>query len=83
MERKAGGGRRIYKKCVYVETQNPCDSRVTASYIYTLPLIAELIRNARSWAYLVTSGIFFLTLMPITAIGVITYEKKTWWKTLH
>lgn len=51
--------------------------------IYVLPMLAEKVKNVRSWAYLITAGLFFFTWLPVTAYGVLTYGKKSWWRTPH
>ena len=56
---------------------------ITTPVFYILPLMAERIRLIKAWRHLVTSGVFFLTWIPITAYGVVTYGKQGWWRTPH
>jgi len=56
---------------------------ITTPIFYILPLVAERISLKKAWQYLVTSGVFFLTWIPITAYGVVTYGKQGWWRTPH
>ena len=56
---------------------------LTTPIFYILPLVAERISLKNAWQYLVTSGVFFLTWIPITAYGVVTYGKQGWWRTPH
>jgi len=48
-----------------------------------LPMLAESIRSAQSWKYLVTAGVFYYTWLPLMFYGVITCGKKKWWRTPH
>jgi cellulose synthase/poly-beta-1,6-N-acetylglucosamine synthase-like glycosyltransferase len=50
---------------------------------YLLPLIAERISIKKAWSYLLTSGVFFFSWIPITAYGMVTYGKQEWWRTPH
>ena len=56
---------------------------ITTPVFYILPLLAERVKLQKAWQYLVTSGAFFLTWIPITAYGVVTYGKQGWWRTPH
>ncbi|OLN29924.1 glycosyltransferase family 2 protein [Desulfosporosinus metallidurans] len=56
---------------------------ITTPVFYILPLVAEKVRLRKAWKYLATSGAFFLTWIPITAYGVVTYGKQGWWRTPH
>lgn len=56
---------------------------ITTPVFYILPLAAEKVKLRKAWKYLVTSGAFFLTWIPITAYGVMTYGKQGWWRTPH
>lgn len=56
---------------------------ISTPVFYILPLVAERVQFRKAWLYLVTSGAYFLTWIPITAYGVITHGKQTWWRTPH
>lgn len=56
---------------------------ISTPFFYMLPLAAERISLKKAWKYIFTSGAFFLTWIPITAYGVVTYGKQGWWKTPH
>lgn len=56
---------------------------ISVPMFYILPLVAERVKISRAWAYLLTAGAFFFTWIPITVYGVITYDKKVWWRTPH
>lgn len=56
---------------------------LTVPVFYILPMVSEKVKNIKAWLYLVTSGAFFATWIPITAYGVITCGNKRWWRTPH
>lgn len=56
---------------------------ITTPVFYILPLLAERVQIKKAWQYIVTSGVFYLTWIPITAYGVVTYGKQGWWRTPH
>ncbi|MDR3543271.1 MAG: glycosyltransferase family 2 protein [Desulfosporosinus sp.] len=56
---------------------------ITTPVFYILPLLAEKVKIRKAWKYLATSGAFFLTWIPITVYGVVTYGKQGWWRTPH
>lgn len=56
---------------------------ITVPILYTLPLLAEEIKIKKAWTYLITSSFFWITWIPITAYGVITYGNKEWFRTPH
>lgn len=56
---------------------------ISVPVFYILPLIVERIRHVRSWAYLITAGMFYFTWIPIIGYGVMTHGKKSWWRTPH
>lgn len=48
-----------------------------------LVIVAERVRLRKAWRYLATAGVFFLTWVPVTAMGVVTFEDSSWWRTPH
>lgn len=48
-----------------------------------LAMVAERVRLGKAWSYLVTAGAFFLTWLPVTALGVVSFEDCSWWRTPH
>lgn len=56
---------------------------ISVPVFYILPLLVERVKFGRAWAYLLTSGIFFFTWIPITVYGVVTHGKQGWWRTPH
>lgn len=56
---------------------------LTTPILYILPLVAEKVKLKKAWIYLISTGFFFLTWIPITAYGVITNDKQSWWRTPH
>lgn len=56
---------------------------LTTPVFYLLPVLTERVRNKKAWSYLLTSGLFFFSWIPITAYGMVTYGKQEWWRTPH
>lgn len=56
---------------------------LTAPVFYLLPLLAERVRAKKSIRYLITSGLFWFTWVPITFYGVMSFAKKGWFRTPH
>jgi len=56
---------------------------LTVPVFNMLSMLAEQVKKFKAWAYLLTSGTFFLTWLPITTYGVISYGNKVWWRTPH
>lgn len=56
---------------------------ITTPVFYLLPIISEQVKLKKAWLYLATAGAFFLTWIPITAYGVVTYDRQGWWRTPH
>ncbi|KLU61849.1 beta-monoglucosyldiacylglycerol synthase [Peptococcaceae bacterium CEB3] len=56
---------------------------VMTPVFYLLPVLAEKIKSKTAFGYLLTSGIFFFSWIPVTAWGMVTYAKQGWWRTPH
>jgi cellulose synthase/poly-beta-1,6-N-acetylglucosamine synthase-like glycosyltransferase len=56
---------------------------ITTPFFYILLLLVERVKLRKAWGYLITSGAFFMTWIPVTVYGVMTYGKKSWWRTPH
>lgn len=54
---------------------------ISVPVFYILVLISEKVLHYKYWKYLITSGFFFLTWVPITVLGVISFDNKEWWRT--
>lgn len=56
---------------------------LTVPLYFMLPMLAQGISLRKAWLYLITTGVFYFTWLPITAYGVLTHGQKTWWRTPH